>query len=406
MYRGFIHEIGEVVRVDDRGLEVRSEKTRAGLAPGGSVAVAGVCLSVTELGESAFRVGVSTETRRRSTLGDVAPGTRVNLELPLRVGDALEGHLVQGHVDAVAKVVRVEDEPIGRRVWLRPPSRFLASLVPKGSVALDGVSLTVAEVHRDRFAVALVPVTLASTTLGALVEGDRVNLEGDLLDLLARRWEGKTREALQRVVAAMPWKGHVSGRLGVERVVAQIAAGGCVVVWDPTREGEGDVIAAGAALRPQTFAFLLTQACGHPCVPCDGARLERLEIAPMPGGGDRQGTAFHSTVDLAEATGTGVSAAERAATVRRLAHPDARPEDFVRPGHLFPLGAHPGGLRARAGHTEATVELMRAARLPTVGVCCEIMSPDGHMAGPAELERFALHWGLPLVDIADLAAHL
>jgi 3,4-dihydroxy 2-butanone 4-phosphate synthase/3,4-dihydroxy 2-butanone 4-phosphate synthase/GTP cyclohydrolase II len=179
-----------------------------------------------------------------------------------------------------------------------------------------------------------------------------------------------------------------------------------VIVWDPTREAEGDVICAGATLSPEIYAFVLTQACGHPCHPCDRARLDRLEIPPMPGAGDRQGTAFHATIDLASASGPGVSAAERAATVRRLAHPDARPEDFVRPGHVFPLGAHPGGLRARAGHTEATVELMRAARLPTVGVCCEIMAPDGHMAGPAELERFALHWGLPLVDIADLGAHL
>jgi 3,4-dihydroxy 2-butanone 4-phosphate synthase/3,4-dihydroxy 2-butanone 4-phosphate synthase/GTP cyclohydrolase II len=126
----------------------------------------------------------------------------------------------------------------------------------------------------------------------------------------------------------------------------------------------------------------------------------------MPGAGDHHGTAMHTSIDLAAAIGTGVSAAERAATVRRLAHPDARPEDFVRPGHVFPLGARAGGLRERAGHTEATVALCRAAGLAPVGVCCEIMSPDGHMAGPAELERFALHWGLPLIDIADLSAHL
>jgi 3,4-dihydroxy 2-butanone 4-phosphate synthase/3,4-dihydroxy 2-butanone 4-phosphate synthase/GTP cyclohydrolase II len=101
-----------------------------------------------------------------------------------------------------------------------------------------------------------------------------------------------------------------------------------------------------------------------------------------------------------------VSAEERAATVRRLADPAARPEDFVRPGHVFPLAARPGGLRERTGHTEATVELCRAAALPPVGVCCEVMNPDGRMAGPAELERFALYWGLPLIDIGDLASGL
>jgi 3,4-dihydroxy 2-butanone 4-phosphate synthase/3,4-dihydroxy 2-butanone 4-phosphate synthase/GTP cyclohydrolase II len=322
------------------------------------------------------------------------------------VGDALEGHLVQGHVDAVAKVVRIDEELLGRRVWLRPPARFLEAVLAKGSVGVDGVSLTVADVQRDRFSIALVPVTLAATTLGALAVGDRVNLEADLLDRLAQRYEGRTRNALQRVVAAMPWKGVVSGRLGIEKVVAQIAAGGCVVVWDPLREGEGDVIAAGAELSPHTFAFLLTQVFGHTTVPCDRARLERLEIPAMQGAGDHHGTAMYTSVDLEAARGTGVSAAERAATVRRLAHPDARPEDFVRPGHVFPLGARAGGLRERAGHTEATVALCRAAGLASVGVCCEIMSPDGHMAGPAELERFALHWGLPLIDIAELSTYL
>ena len=111
----------------------------------------------------------------------------------------------------------------------------------------------------------------------------------------------------------------------------------------------------------------------------------------MPGPGDHHGTAMHVSVDLAAARGTGVSAEERAATVRRLAHPAARPSDFLRPGHVFPLAARPGGLRERCGHTEATVELCRAAKLPTVGVCCEVMSADGRMAGAAELERCHEH---------------
>jgi len=406
MYRGFILEIGSVIDVGAQAIEIRAPKVCDSLERGGSISVAGVCLSAIEIGGDAFRAEISSETAHRSTLAELGSGARVNLELPLRVGDALEGHLVQGHVDAVAKVVRIEEEPLGRRVWLRPPPRFLDSALAKGSVAVDGVSLTIAEVQRDRFSVALVPVTLAATTLGGLVVGDRVNLEGDLLDRLAQRYEGRTRNALQRVIAAMPWRGCVSGRLGVEKVVAQIAAGGCAVVWDPTREGEGDVIAAGAELSPHTFAFLLTQAFGHTTVPCERTRLERLGIPPMEGAGDHHGTAMYTSVDLASATGTGVSAAERAATVRRLAHPDARPEDFLRPGHVFPLGARAGGLRERAGHTEATVALCRAAGLAGVGVCCEIMSPDGHMAGPAELERFALHWGLPLIEIADLSAFL
>jgi 3,4-dihydroxy 2-butanone 4-phosphate synthase/3,4-dihydroxy 2-butanone 4-phosphate synthase/GTP cyclohydrolase II len=306
MYRGYIGEIGTVVSAGAHEIEVRAPKVCESLAPGGSISVAGVCLSAIEVGGEVFRAEVSSETGRRSTLAELGSGARVNVELPLRVGDALEGHLVQGHVDAVAKVVRIDEEPLGRRVWLRPPPRFLESLVAKGSVAVDGVSLTIAELHRDRFSIALVPVTLAATTLGGLEVGARVNLEGDLLDRLAQRYEGRTRNALQRVVSAMPWKGCVSGRLGVEKVVAQIAAGGCVVVWDPTREGEGDVIAAGAELKPETFAFLLTQVFGHTTVPCDRARLERLGIPAMQGDGDHHGTAMYTSVDLAAARSTGV----------------------------------------------------------------------------------------------------
>jgi 3,4-dihydroxy 2-butanone 4-phosphate synthase/3,4-dihydroxy 2-butanone 4-phosphate synthase/GTP cyclohydrolase II len=159
-------------------------------------------------------------------------------------------------------------------------------------------------------------------------------------------------------------------------------------------------------LRPDAFTFLLTQVCGYPCVPCASQVLDRLGIVPMDGDGDRHGTAFHTPVDLAAGTGTGVSAEERAATVRRLAHPDAEPRDFAMPGHVIPIAARPGLLAERQGHTEATVALCEAAGLPPVGVCCEVMNPDGTMARAADLEVAALRWGLPLLDLADLRTWL
>lgn len=406
MYTGFIGEIGVVVAVGPSHLEIAAPKAASRLRVGGSLGIAGACVSAEEIDGAGIRCSLSEETRRRSTLGELEPGRPVNVELPLAAGDALEGHLVQGHVDAVGKVTRVDGEGAGRRVWIRPPERVRKELVAKGSIAVDGVSLTIAEIVRDRFSVALVPSTLEATTLGALEAGDRVNLETDLLGKLAARHGTALHAALARSVARLPWAGVVSGALGVEKVVAQIAAGGAVLVWDPEREGEGDVVVAGSGLRPQTMTFILTQACSHPTVPCDRARLDRLGIVPMPGGGDHQGTAMHVSVDLASSTGTGVSAAERAATIRRLADPEARPEDFVAPGHVFPLAARPGGLRERAGHTEATVALCHAAGLAGVGVCCEVMSRDGTMAGPAELERFAVEWGLPLIEIGELARRL
>lgn len=406
MFTGHIEEIGTVVACERERMAFHAPGAAA--AGSGTVCVNGVGLTVApvEGEDGVLQAGVSADTRRRSTFDRIAPGARVNIEAPLRIGDPCGGHLVQGDVEAVGKVVRIDAEGAMRRMWIKPPERFCPFVVAKAQIAVDGVSLTVAEVARDRFAVALVPLTLAATTLSALQVGDRVNLEPDLVTRLVRRWPSTAGRAVAEVVAALPWAGRVTGRLGVQQAVAQIRAGGAVVVWDPDREGEGDVVFAGARLRPEAFTFLLTQVCGHPTVPCAPEVLDRLGLGPVPGDGDRHGTRPHIPVDLAAGTGTGVSAAERAATVRRLAHPDARSEDFLRPGHVFPLAARPGGLAERAGHTEATVALCVAAGLPPVGVCCEVMNPDGTMAGSAELETAALRWGLPLVDVSDLVRHL
>jgi 3,4-dihydroxy 2-butanone 4-phosphate synthase/3,4-dihydroxy 2-butanone 4-phosphate synthase/GTP cyclohydrolase II len=406
VFTGRITETGDVISFDADRITVRAIKTAGSLVTGASVGVSGTCLTVTGISHDEFEAAVSTETRRRTTLGEISQGAKVNLELPLRIGDPLDGHLVQGHVDAVGKIVRVDDEGIGRRLWVRPPARFIDDLVAKGSVALDGVSLTVAEIVRDRFSVALIPATLGETTLGAVTPDQRVNLESDVVGKLARRHGPETAPALAAVVGALPWAGHLTGRLGVGKVVSQLAAGGAVVIWDPNREGEADVVVAGARVRPEAIRFFLTQVCGHTTVPCDLERLERLEIPPLPGGGDRHGTAPHLPVDLASSMGTGVSAFDRAATIRRLAHPEAVPSDFLRPGHIFPLGGRKRGLQERTGHTEASLALCEAAGLPAVAAICEIMGPDGTMAGPDEAERFALRWSLPLVDIADLCTWL
>ncbi|MCC8243223.1 riboflavin synthase [Saccharothrix luteola] len=406
MFTGHIHEVGAVTAVEPGRIEVSAPRTAA-TAPG-SICLNGVGLSVTqaERAPGVLAAVLSPETRRRSTLDGIRPGTRVNVEAPLVLGDRVGGHLVQGNVDAVGKVVRVDDETTSRRLWIKPPERFIPMVVPKGQIAVDGVSLTVAEVSRDRFSVALLPVTLGSTTLADLSAGDRVNLEPDLVTRLAQRRPSDPGRAVAEAVAALPWSGRRSGARGVQEALAQLAAGGAVVVWDPDLEGEGDVVFAGAHLRPEAFVFLLTQACGHSTVPCAPEVLERLEIGPIPGPGDRHGTRQHVPVDLAAGTGTGVSAAERAATVRRLASPRAVPGDFLRPGHVFPLAARPGGLAERGGHTEATVALCVAAGLPPVGVCCEVMNPDGTMAKAADLEIAALRWGLPMVDVDDLRKYL
>jgi 3,4-dihydroxy 2-butanone 4-phosphate synthase len=402
MFTGRIEWTATVAEVGDEALRIKLDAA-VPLTAGGAVCIDGVRLTMQSAVPGELVATITEETRRRTTLDRIAAGTSVHLEPPVAAGDRIDGHLVQGHIDGVGKVLRVDDEPAGRRVWIKPGDRFLPRLVAKSSVALNGVSLTVAEVLKDRFSVVLVPNTLLKTNLGGLAAGDRVNLESDLLARMARDGHGPQ---LLKAVARLPWAGHLSGPVGVQKVVAQVAAGGGVVVWDPTAEGEGDVIFAGEGFRPEAMTFLLTQACGHTTIPCAAEILARLEIPPMPGEGDRQGTAMHVSVDLAAALGTGVSAAERAATIRRLASAEATAADFLRPGHVFPLAARPGLLAERRGHTEATVALSLAAGLAPVGVCCEVMRPDGVMAEAAWLEQFALRWELPMIDIHELARWL
>jgi riboflavin synthase len=164
------------------GVRLRvSSPLAAELSEGDSVAVNGVCLTATAVEGGSFRADVMEETLRRSSLGPLAERDEVNLELPLRAGDRLGGHFVQGHVDGTGSVESVAEEGFARVVRLGAPPELLRYVVEKGSIAVDGVSLTVAEVDDDWFTVSLIPETLERTTLGALEPGRVVNLEVDVL---------------------------------------------------------------------------------------------------------------------------------------------------------------------------------------------------------------------------------
>jgi riboflavin synthase len=188
VFTGLVQEIGRVRDAQSRGGDQRLEVSfgaiaRERLAIGSSVAVDGVCLTVTSLGNDSFFADVSGETLRLTTLGDKRPGARVNLEPALRAGDELGGHWVSGHVDGVAEVVATEHEARSLKAAIRAPESLARYIARKGSVTLDGVSLTVNEVEGVRFTINLIPHTLEVTTLGALAKGSRLNLE---IDLLAR----------------------------------------------------------------------------------------------------------------------------------------------------------------------------------------------------------------------------
>ena len=191
MFTGIIREIGTVLTVtgDEGGkqLEIEAPGTAPGIDIGGSVAIDGVCLTAETVADDRIAFHAGPETLSRSTLGSLARGALVNVEPALRAGDPLGGHIVQGHVDGTGRVQSIEAEGEGLRVFVEASPEILRTCVEKGSVTVDGVSLTIAEMHEDAFGLALIPHTIAETTLARLVPGQAVNLEVDVLAKLVDR---------------------------------------------------------------------------------------------------------------------------------------------------------------------------------------------------------------------------
>ncbi|MDN4481705.1 riboflavin synthase [Demequina muriae] len=185
MFTGIVEAVGTVVNVDDDGARSRvtfqSDGFGSDLVHGESIAVDGVCLTVADQGEGTWMADVMRITRETSTLGDIAPGRRVNLERALRADGRLGGHIMQGHVDGSAELVARDSQPDWDDFTFSLPADLVRYVVPKGSIALNGVSLTVAALDGDRATVSLIPTTIADTTLGGLALGDRVNVEVDVM---------------------------------------------------------------------------------------------------------------------------------------------------------------------------------------------------------------------------------
>ena len=189
----------------------------------------------------------------------------------------------------------------------------------------------------------------------------------------------------------------------IEDAIEDIRQGKMVVVVDDEdRENEGDIIIAAEHVTPEAINFMATYAKGLICTPMEGERLDALNIPQMVANNtDHHETAFTVSVDAYD-TETGISAYERCQTVKRLIDPQAKPSDFRRPGHVFPLRAVPGGVLRRAGHTEATTDLARLAGLYPAGLCCEIMEDDGHMMRTPQLMEFAARHNLRILTVQAL----
>lgn len=427
MFTGIIAAKGTVESVDpvlnaEGAVESAVVTINAGsliddLEHGGSLAVNGVCLTATrtqELADGRFAADMMGETLRRTNLGALKPGSQVNLERCMPANGRFDGHVVQGHVDGLGTVMKVTDHESWRTIRFGLPRELASHLTEKGSITVSGASLTVTAVSDARadhawFEVGLIPATLEATTLGDLVEGDTVNLETDALAKYVQR--------IMEVSAYAPATGSPAGaeqsqvRRGldpVERAVDAIRNGNAVVVVDDeNRENEGDIIFAAEHATKELMAFTIRYTSGVICAPMPNSRADAMKLPPMTAvNEDAKGTAYTVSCDAREGVTTGISAADRARTVQVLASADSAPGDITRPGHVFPLRAVDGGVRERAGHTEAAVELSQLAGLSGVGVIAELVHDDGDMMRFDALRAFATQHNLPMISIEDLAAYV
>ena len=193
----------------------------------------------------------------------------------------------------------------------------------------------------------------------------------------------------------------------VEEAIKAIANGEMVVVVDDDdRENEGDLIAAAAKITPEQMAFMVRHTSGIVCTPITAEDAKRLKLDPMVALNDApMGTAFTVTIDYKEGLTTGISAKERSATAHALANKNVQADDFVRPGHIFPLVAKTGGVLMRSGHTEAAVDLVKLAGLHPAGVICELVNDDGSVKRGPQVMAFARQHGFKIISVADLIAH-
>lgn len=412
MFSGIVEEVGIVTALtrpaaDAARMAIGARTVLDGTQVGASIAVDGVCQTVVAMDGRTLTIDSVGATLRKTTLGSFAAGRRVNLERPLAFGTRVDGHLVQGHVNDTGTVTRWEKLGAARWLEVRLPRPLLPYVVLEGSIAIDGVSLTVAGLDDDRAGFSIIPHTARATTLTDRRVGDPVNVEVDMIAKYVERLAAP-HAAVAVGDAPSPAAGgdEPAPMASVDEAAEAIARGGMVLMIDDVdRENEGDLVAAASLVTPRIATCMLRQASGLLCAAITAERAEQLDLPPMAQVNTAlHGTRFTVSIDAVSGTTTGESAHDRAATLRAVADPQASPADFARPGHLFPLVADPGGVAARAGHTEAAVELAARAGLPAAAAICPVLDDDGGMARRAGLSRLARRLQVPMLHVAQLAS--
>lgn len=445
MFTGIIEATGTVLSVtsvpgtDTARISIRAGSLIDDLPAGGSLAVNGVCLTATRTsaeaapadenpastsGPGIFTADIMGETLARTSLGALKAGAQVNLERCMPASGRFDGHIVQGHVDGVGRISVFEDCGAWTRMRIELPAALAPLCVEKGSIALDGTSLTITAVSpagagQPWCEVGLIPATLAATTFGQAAVGDFVNIETDVLAKYAQSLAGRhVRRADPVQAPPSPWQDKpwettaadaspAHGLDSIDEAISRLRRGvPAIVVDDADRENEGDLIVPAELLSPEWMGFIVRHTSGVVCAPMTAEIAAHLDLPAMTAvNEDPKGTNYTVSCD-ARGLDTGISAGERTTTLRMLADPQAGPEQLTRPGHVFPLIAAAGGVRERAGHTEAGVELARLAGCRPVAAIAEVVDDTGEVMRLDALLAFGTRFGLPVISIADLRTWL
>ena len=328
----------------------------------------------------------------------------------MRANDRLGGHIVSGHVDGIGRVTHFARVGESWELRILAPGALGKYLAYKGSITVNGVSLTVNRVKDSpkgcEVSINLIPHTVENTALGAL-QRERRRQPGNRPDraLCGTHAQRRPHAFTQGIRMTAPTPVPISP---VEDIVADMRAGRMVILVDEEdRENEGDLVLAADHVTPEAINFMARFGRGLICLTLTRERCEHLQPAAHGRAQRRQstGTAFTVSIEAAEGVTTGISAADRARTVQAAVASNAQPADLVQPGHIFPLQAVDGGVLMRAGHTEAGCDLAAMAGCSPASVICEIMKDDGTMARLPDLQLFAAEHGLKIGTIADLIDH-
>ncbi len=345
MFTGIVTDVGRVRHVEKRGdthVVIATNYDVSTIENGASIACGGICLTVVDKGTAKdrwFAATASGETLSKTTLASWKPGDSVNLERPMRVGDEFGGHIVSGHVDGVAEVKSVLPDGESVRIVFEAPVALARLIAAKGSVALDGVSLTVNDVDGARFGVNIIPHTQKVTTFGKL----NARHEGQSRDRSSGALCREAREGMNVSV----YHDYISK---IEDVIEDARNGRMFILMDADdRENEGDLVIPAQMCTPQAVNFMARFGRGLICLALTQERANDLNIPMMTQvNGTPNQTAFTISIEAREGISTGISAHDRAHTISVAIDPTKGAADITSPGHVFPLVARHGGAAGSA----------------------------------------------------------